>query len=333
MKAIKLIVINIIVIILFSILTECILVGLGQRPYSSQEKNEIILKSGKQFFQQDDILGYKHCSGKFDIELKKGLYNFSATHKNTLRITSDLNALEYVNKDEIWIFGCSFTYGWSLNDEATFSWDLQKRLKQYKVVNWGVSGYGTLQFYLQLKAALKSNKKPTIVIVNHGDFHHERNINSYNYKRSISKWNNFEKIKRPYLVSCSRDTPKIKYVRNEYCPWNLSTKYAMMKNIQFGCERILDGIKHKKSLRITASLLDSINDLCKENNIELIITNVGLKKEFIRKYSAENDIAYLDISVDYTNPEFNNLPYDNHPNVKANQVYSDKIYKYISSRF
>jgi hypothetical protein len=85
-----------------------------------------------------------------------GGYSFTVTHfPSKLRITHPLATYtDRRSKPEIWIMGCSFTHGWSLNDQDTYPWLLQARLPQYVVVNYGVEGYGTLHALLQLREAL-----------------------------------------------------------------------------------------------------------------------------------------------------------------------------------
>ncbi|MFK7806402.1 MAG: SGNH/GDSL hydrolase family protein [Saprospiraceae bacterium] len=329
-KAIKLLAVNLVVVSALLVLLEGMLLMIGVKPYTENKKAPIYVQSEKRFFQKDSLLGYKHCLGGFDF-LLKGNYQFSVSHdENTFRKTSNAFESSKENRPEIWLLGCSFTYGWSLNDKETFAWCLQEKLNQYKIVNLGVNGYGTLHFYLQLKATLESTKeKPEILIVNHADFHHERNINSYNYNRSISTWNNFERIKRPFVETNNYKKLNINYCENKYTPWEISKEYALAKSFQFKLERFIDGRKFKTSKKITTLLLDEIKLLCRQNNIQLLITNVGLKKKFIKDYTLEKNIPFTDIAVDYRKSEFNNLPHDKHPSAKANRMYCERIYNFM----
>lgn len=331
-KYFKLIVINLIVLVLLIVFLQLLLSAAGEKPYSETQKAQISTDSDKPFFQKDSLLGYKHCTGDFEVHLKEG-FTFVANHTNhAFRKTSKLETVDSIQRPEIWLLGCSFTYGWSLHDEETFAWCLQSKLEDFKVINMGVSGYGTIHFYLQLKSALKNKKtKPVIVILNHADFHHERNINTYNYNRSISTWNNFGKIKRPFVETEDYKKLKIDYLENSYTPWAISRKYALAKWTQFRVEQFLDGRKFKTSKKITAHLLDEIKQLCLENNIQLLITNVGLKKEFIQNYTYKNNVSFVDVAVDYHEAKYNNLPFDKHPSAAAHQVYCTRIYEYLQS--
>src|SRR5215813_6804025 len=75
----------------------------------------------------------------------------------------------------IWIFGCSFTFGWSVSDDESFPWLLQNDLPAYEVINFGTPGYGTLQGLIQLKEALTKEPAPALVVLFYARFHNERN--------------------------------------------------------------------------------------------------------------------------------------------------------------
>ncbi|MFO1378459.1 MAG: hypothetical protein U1F14_15795 [Steroidobacteraceae bacterium] len=81
-----------------------------------------------------------HTSLEHTITLDTG-YRFRFTIlPDKHRITRPL--ADYSTQDareKIWIFGCSYTEGWSLNDEETYPWLLQERFPDYdELANFGV---------------------------------------------------------------------------------------------------------------------------------------------------------------------------------------------------
>lgn len=115
-----------------------------------------------------------HCAA---LAVRADSYSFTVTHlPDTLRVTRPLSECHREDRREaIWVFGCSFTHGWSLNDEETYPWVLQQRLPDYQVVNFGVSGYGTLHSLMQFREALRTRDKPKAAVVAYGFLHDRRN--------------------------------------------------------------------------------------------------------------------------------------------------------------
>ncbi len=51
----------------------------------------------------------------------------------------------------------------------------KKKLPQYEIVNFGVSGYGTIHSLIQFQEALKTRTTPKIAIIAYAWFHDARN--------------------------------------------------------------------------------------------------------------------------------------------------------------
>ena len=121
--------------LLFAFGAEIIVRLKGVQPWT-QRAVSIKVEPGGKFYMEHLTLGYSHIPGAFTVTLKDG-YSFNVTQlPNTLRRTKLVAADQTgVRKEEIWIFGGSFTHGWSLNDEETYPWLIQARFPAYDVVN------------------------------------------------------------------------------------------------------------------------------------------------------------------------------------------------------
>lgn len=325
---IKIILSNSIILLVFLCIIEIGFRIHGHETYPGKIPDIAVVPDGK-YFQEDSILGYKHRAGEYDITLKKE-YGFSTHHdSNTLRLTSQLAENTSILKPSIWIFGCSFTHGWSINDHETFPWILQSKLDDFTITNWGVSGYGTVHFYLQFKEALKKRKKPNMIIINHADFHFERNSFSFQRRRNVSKWNFLGDLHQPYCTLDNNEKMHIQYANKEYNSWWLSKYSTLAYYFQIRYESYVDGKNKENEKIITSMLLDKIISLAKENEIETIITNIGSDPEFIQKYAKKKTVPFVDISVDIKESKYNNLPYDAHPNSTSNIIYTDKLYSFL----
>ena len=160
-------IITIFLLLIIFILAEAGLRIVGQKPANSKYRPSINVEPSGKYFVKDSIFGYTHLPGKFYVTLNDN-YTFVTTHKkSTLRITHPIaDDSNYVDKPTIWIMGGSDTHGWSINDEETYAWQVQKDLKDsYEVLNFGVSGYGTIHSLLQIKEGFQSLKKPKIIVL------------------------------------------------------------------------------------------------------------------------------------------------------------------------
>ena len=306
----------------------------GYKPLK-RSRPDIQVEPGGKYFQKDEELGYKHLPGTFKITLKK-TFTFVTTHRqDTLRITHPVaqDAL-YAPKEKIWILGCSITHGWSVNDNETYPWLLQEKIPQYEVINFGVSGYGTIHSLIQLQRALKTMRKPKLVILTYASFHDSRNTFSRLRRRIVSEWNFLGPLTQPYASLDSQGKLVIHHAdRVVYSPWPLARISALVNYLE---EKYII----KESIRshqhaVSRALVKRINDICKQHGITLIVA--GIKENNQKKmkdmlnFCSKLKIPNVDISVDLDKKEYNNLPIDAHPNPRAHRIYAEKLFGYLES--
>ena len=318
-------------VVIFILLLSIVEITMRLRGYESYPgyKLDIVVSPGGKYFEKDSLLGYKHIAGKFDIVLW-GEYKFSTHHDSaSLRITSPITKTESQEKPEIWFLGGSFTHAWSVNDDETFPWLVQSKLDDYKILNWGTSGYGTIHFYIQLREALKNRDKPNIIIINHADFHFRRNSFSLERRREVSKWNFLGNLNQPYAEIDDKGTMSIKYSNIEYNPWVLSKYSALVNYIAVRIDDHLDEKINAQEGEVTKILFDKIVSLCQEHQIKIVLTNIGSNADFIQGYCSERNIPFVDISVNLEEEGATNKPYDHHPSARTNRIYANKLYNYL----
>ncbi len=116
-----------------------------------------------------------------------------------LRVTR--SAAEYNGHSTLWIFGCSFTHGWSVNDEQSYPWLVQESLRDVDVKNFGVEGYSSVQSLLQLREALaECDHNPSLVVVTYASFHDERNVFLRSRAKQIRAWKGLGPMVPPHAV-------------------------------------------------------------------------------------------------------------------------------------
>ena len=317
-----------VIVILFLFVSEIVLrrkVG----PWRVQSPATLVLlEPAKSFYRADPSLGYLPMPGTFEVTLP-GPYSFTITHgQNGLRITHPLETHPRVEEREIWIFGCSFTEGWTVNDQDTYPWLLQAQMKNYEVVNFAVSGYGTLQSLIQFREALKNGKKPAVVVLSYASFHDRRNTLARSWMKTRMTYGPsvyLSDVKLPFMKWSANQEPQLHYRPIEYHEVPLARYSALANTLDETLNRIVDTTYH--SHEVSKTLIESFAELCKANQIQLIvagITNDATTTEML-EYCKSRGMTTVDISVDLNVKANTNLPYDNHPSALAHQQYAEKL--------
>ena len=223
--------------VLFVTVAEVVLRAKGVNPW---QKNEVSIQvdPGGTFFRAHPTLGYTHIPGRFTVTLGSG-YSFNVAHlPNTLRITRPIDSYKKPErKEEIWIFGGSFTHGWSINDEETYPWLLQERFPEYDVVNFGVSGYGTIHSMLQFREALKT-KTPKVAILAYAGFHDERNTFSRTRRKRVVPWNRLGPLVQPYAQLDRKGKLQYSFADVEYSEFPMMRYLALAHFIEMNYNRL-----------------------------------------------------------------------------------------------
>ncbi len=302
---------------------EIVLRVAGYKPWQIENVDVAVEPKGN-FFTKDSELGYKHLPGKFKVTLN-GNYSFNATHlNNSLRITHPLNTYnQSSNKPEIWIFGCSFTYGWSLNDSETYAWLLQEKLPKYEIVNFGVNGYGTLHSFIQFKEALKQGKKPKIAVIAYAGFHDRRNTLLRARSKQMAAWNKLGILYQPDARLNGKNNFTYTMTKLEYHEWPLMRVSALVNFLEVNYNQFEEGLY--KSHDVSKAIIEEFHRVAEANNVKLVVAGINAGSAKMLDELSQEGIATVDISVDLKIPGNNNLPHDIHPSAAANRQYADKL--------
>ena len=85
------------------------------------------------------------------------------------------------------------------------------------------------------------------------------------------------------------------------------------------------------------NILLNFKSICKKNDIELVIIcleNYNSMYEFLSKNNFNWVASELNLSEKDNNGEFiwQKMPWDNHPNEKANKIYAEKLFEFFESK-
>ena len=283
------------------------------------------------YFALDHELGYVPLAGKRKVVIDNSFSFTQTILGDHTRITHPVETYQtYNNKDSLWVFGCSFTFG-DCDDNETYPWLLQEKMQNYEVVNFGCPAYSTLQSLMQFKRALAERKIPKIVIVAYASFHETRNSAGRRWRKDFARNIYLKGLRYPY-ARIGKDG-RIRYYRDRmiYKEFPLIRHSAFINWLEDKYNnRIEELFIH--SYEISKSIIGEFNDLCKRNKIKLIVADIYSHPIFtnnILKWCEKEKISTLDISVDLKRKEYINSPCDNHPSVGANKEYAEKLYSFI----
>jgi hypothetical protein len=319
-------------ILVFFLAAEVFIRMKGIKPYRI-ENPDVVVEPGGQFYKKNELLGYSHLPGQFKITIKKEL-SFQVTNKeDSYRITHPFDQRHfYTDKEKMWIMGCSYTYGWALNDEDTFPWLLQEKIPEYEIKNYGVCGYGNIHSLIQIKEFLKESPKPKMIIVTYATFHDSRNTFSRARRKAVSHWNFLGPLTQPY--ASLKEDGQLKLHRADevvYRQWPFMQFSALIH--YFEKKYNSREIQVAQPFEVSQAVLSEIFSICKKNGITLIVAgikdNLQNRMKKMLDFCKQSGMVTVDISVDVENEKYTHLPYDAHPNELANRIYAEKLFSFL----
>lgn len=303
---------------------------LGYRPYINQDYKVVSEPSGA--FEGDSILGLKLNPGVYNITLNDSL-TFIASH-NELgnRIVSTEQTI-FDTVPKIHLFGCSFTYGYGVNDEQTFAALLQKSNPNFQIINHAVIGYGTIQAFLQLQNEVIINPGD-IVVINFASVHFERNILSQKYRSDlkIGFENSSEEAKKNMAEA------RFPFLNNNfeitYANW--SDMYEHWTGRRYLCSvnylQSLYDIEADKKLAmfdITKYLIQSIVKTVAQKDAIPIINCLDKNEQTVALKNSLANVNWNDVNFNFQDTTCINHPYDAHPNAKGHQMLFENLNAYL----
>ena len=199
----------------------------------------------KECINYDKHLLYKPKPGacSFSNPEFKTILTFDEFTRNHNLVNKDLDP-----KNNFLVLGDSIAMGWGVNDNETFSYNLEKILKK-NFYNIAVSSYGTIRSIKRMKSSKYYRKSKNILIQYHSNDIHENKELNFNKIYSKKDFNNIFNYK-------TQTTNKFRFILRNY----------------------------KSSLRLFFSDISDI--LFKEKNLEII--DFKIHQKFLEKILNEN---------------------------------------------
>jgi hypothetical protein len=196
------------------------------------------------------------------------------------------------------------------------------------VINFGVNGYGNLQSLIQLKQALLSRRPPSIVVLAYGSWMDVRNTLTRTRRKTIVS-SKLGPLYQPYATLNEHSGMNVFMDTPEYRELPLVRHSALMNAIQEAYDSYEE--RHAGSHEVTKLIFNEIIELCRRHNIELVVaalTSDAFTKNMM-EYCRAKGVRTVDIYIDWTKQEYNNLPYDSHPNRAAHRHYAQTLEPFL----
>jgi hypothetical protein len=304
----------------------------GFKPYRTYDML-IEVEPGGKFFTHHEDLGFALMPGRFTVRLHDG-YTFHATHlPGGLRITRPLETYDArADREEIWIFGCSRTYGWSLNDDETYPWLIQTLLADYNVVNFGVNGYGTIHALLQYRDALEKRPPPLIAVLAYAGFHDNRNAFLRTRRKNVAPYNKLGPVGQPYARLDDSGRLRYDYADLAYEPFPLMGYSALIHFLEIKFNAWED--TYYRSHDVSRALILDMADSSHAHGVDFILAGIeqSAPTREMLAYAGRQGIRSVDMSVNLNLRGHRNLPHDTHPSAIANRLYARKLGSYLMNR-
>lgn len=303
---------------------------LGYEPFKNNDYS--VVAEPENAFVGHPQLGIQLRPGVFQITLNKGL-TFQAHHLDAN--SRQVSGCPDPTNPDILFLGCSFTYGFGVNDDQHFTSLLQKKHPDLSFQNAGVIGYGSVQSLLQLKELVKTRSLKAVVL-NFSSFHFMRNTLSRQYRSNLkigyarsSRQVEHQMIRArfPYQASCGGNI--------EYAPW--AEIYENWRGREWlasinWIQTTYDHIREDLSAQIetTACLIREMATICQEYHIPFGVACLDATPETEVLKTKLSAVPWVDVDFDFSDHSLINHPSDSHPNPAGHQRIAEKMEPFLT---
>jgi len=271
----------------------------------------------------DDTLGWQPKPGAYVIP------PFTAkaqpTHVTVQADRSRATGSPGDRKRKLLLVGCSFTFGWGVNDDETFAWKLSEKLSDYDVSNHGVGGYGTYQSLLELERLLDDRPLPDKVLYGYMQGHEFRNVAHPLWTFGLTKYARQRMVEVPFCTldaegHLQRQAPE------RYPEWPLQGQLALVNFLQEIYVRQKIPARTEQAQRVTDLLILEMAERCRQRSVQFAMVLLDADDAARAHYTqllGEHDIEVIDCARPLT-PD-RKVPGDGHPNPRLHAEWAECI--------
>jgi len=234
---------------------------------------------------------------------------------------------------ELWLVGCSFTFGHALGDDESLGWQLQERLPSLAVKNHAVSGYGTYQVLLRLEELLKDRTEAPIIVYGFVESHDVRSVAGPGWLRALAQFSRSGVIDVPY-VTLSVDGTLERHPPVRYPAWPLRNYSALVTMVADRAVTFAARARTERRWAATESLLSEMNTLARAHGGTLLVASLYAPPEAMARIRDEwrrRGILTAGCEpAEYPLPESLRVPGEAHPKGIVNTRWADCISRSVA---
>ncbi len=327
-------IISVISLVLLEVVLRCV----GMKPY--QQAAYSVESVPGPFISPDPNYGFQLAPGSFAATINDSL-SFSVAH-STEGFRNPIDSLSK-KAPSMLMLGCSFTYGWGVNDNQTVTALLQEAFgSELQIRNQAVPGYGTVHGFMQLQKLIKQGNSPDILVMNYATFHDERNVLNANWREGLhSGFLNMEKgigkefaemetARFPFVESSEPLTIAHRNQSDLFRPIPFRNILASANAFQN-----ISRSPNEEDWKYSLAILEEMQLLCNEEGIRFVVCNIVESKDAPRILSelSERKIEVLNLAMPiFEDDAYNNLPFDSHPSAFAHQHWADSLTQFLRTK-
>ena len=232
-------------------------------------------------YKNDNNIGWVHKTGKY--QFKPWSNEGKITNFTIEKDGSRTNSVQKNSGANVLFFGGSLTQGWAVDDEETFTKHFQELNKDFRVLNYGVGGYGGYQSLKLLKKISKNLDTIHHIVYGFIDHHEVRNVAAGSWMYLLNKYSTRGHVLVPYGSIENgqlKENPPIKYIKIP-----LSEYSALIAKIEKRLMKLKSNKREKDQFEISKLIITEMSNHAKQLNSKFSVLMLDSSEESLSKYS------------------------------------------------